>query len=78
MEFKNPTLSNIQTSPLWQRIHDSGMQTLAVMGMTKNTGKTVAMNHVLAQAAAGQVDIGLTSIGRDGEDRDPRNDDQCP
>ncbi|WP_395011248.1 hypothetical protein [Undibacterium sp.] len=70
MEFKNPTLSNIQTSPLWQRIHDSGMQTLAVMGMTKNTGKTVAMNHVLAQAAAGQVDIGLTSIGRDGEDRD--------
>ena len=60
----------IQESPLWHRIHTAGMTTLAVMGMTKNTGKTVAMNHVLAQAAAAQVDIGLTSIGRDGEDRD--------
>ena len=61
---------NIIESPLWHRIHDSGMSTLAVMGMTKNTGKTVAMNHVLAQAAAAQVEVGLTSIGRDGEDRD--------
>ncbi len=60
----------IQESPLWHRIHTAGMTTLAVMGMTKNTGKTVAMNHVLAQAAAAQVDVGLTSIGRDGEDRD--------
>ena len=61
---------SIQESPLWHRIHTSGMSTLAVMGMTKNTGKTVAMNHVLAQAANAQVDVGLTSIGRDGEDRD--------
>ncbi len=61
---------SIQESPLWHRIHTSGMSTLAVMGMTKNTGKTVAMNHVLAQAATAQVEVGLTSIGRDGEDRD--------
>lgn len=46
------------------------MSTLAVMGMTKNTGKTVALNHLLAQAAAAQVAVGVTSIGRDGEDRD--------
>lgn len=57
-------------SPLWQRIQASGLTTLAVMGMTKNTGKTVALNHLLAQAAKGQVAIGVTSIGRDGEDRD--------
>jgi hypothetical protein len=57
-------------SALWHRIHASGMTILAVMGMTKNTGKTVALNHVLSQAAAAQVDIGVTSIGRDGEDRD--------
>ncbi|MDD2917761.1 hypothetical protein [Rhodoferax sp.] len=46
------------------------MTTLAVMGMTKNTGKTVALNHLLAQAAASGVALGVTSIGRDGEDRD--------
>ncbi|MBA3057532.1 MAG: hypothetical protein KJ614_16845 [Gammaproteobacteria bacterium] len=58
------------TSPLWQRIQASGLSTLAVMGMTKNTGKTVALNHLLAQAAAAQVAVGVTSIGRDGEERD--------
>ena len=62
--------TTIKKSALWHRIHTSGMSTLAVMGMTKNTGKTVALNHILAQAAAAQVDIGVTSIGRDGEDRD--------
>jgi len=46
------------------------IQTLAVMGMSKNTGKTVALNHLLAQAAAAGVKVGVTSIGRDGEDRD--------
>jgi len=58
------------SSPLWQRIQSSGLRTLALMGMTKNTGKTVALNHVLAQAAASGVALGVTSIGRDGEDRD--------
>lgn len=57
-------------SPLWQRIQSSGISTLAVMGMTKNTGKTVALNHLLAQAHGAQVAVGVTSIGRDGEDRD--------
>lgn len=57
-------------SALWQRILSSGVRTLAVMGMTKNTGKTVALNHLLAQAATAQLAIGVTSIGRDGEDRD--------
>lgn len=46
------------------------MRCLAVMGMAKNTGKTVALNHLLAQAAAADVAVGLTSIGRDGEERD--------
>jgi hypothetical protein len=40
------------------------------MGMSKNTGKTVALNHLLAQAANAGVAVGVTSIGRDGEDRD--------
>lgn len=40
------------------------------MGMTKNTGKTVTLNHLLASAAWAAVAVGVTSIGRDGEDRD--------
>ncbi len=46
------------------------LRTLAVMGMSKNTGKTVALNHLLAQAAQDGVCVGVTSIGRDGEERD--------
>ncbi|OIQ73139.1 hypothetical protein GALL_452260 [mine drainage metagenome] len=57
-------------SGLWQGIQARGMDVLAVMGMTKNTGKTVALNHLLAQARAAQLALGVTSIGRDGEDRD--------
>lgn len=55
---------------LWQGIRRAGVQTLAVMGMTKNTGKTVCLNHLLAQAHADRIAVGLTSIGRDGEERD--------
>lgn len=57
-------------SLLWRRIHSEGMSVVAVMGMTKNTGKTVTLNHLLACAAAERIDVGLTSIGRDGEDSD--------
>lgn len=57
-------------SVLWRRIQNREMSTLAVMGMCKNTGKTVALNHLLEQAAAARVSVGVTSIGRDGEDRD--------
>lgn len=58
------------TSALWLRIRDGGMATVAVMGMTKNTGKTVALNHLMACAARHRVGVGLTSIGRDGEETD--------
>lgn len=64
------SMPSMPPSVLWQRIASSGMRTLAVMGMTKNTGKTVALNHLLAQAASAQVAVAVTSIGRDGEDRD--------
>ncbi|WP_422041911.1 hypothetical protein [Roseateles sp.] len=57
-------------SRLWQGLRQGQIETLAVMGMAKNTGKTVALNHVLAEAHAAQVPVGVTSIGRDGEDRD--------
>ena len=50
-------------SALWQRIQASGMGTLAVMGMTKNTGKTVALNHLLAEAEASGVALVRTVVG---------------
>lgn len=40
------------------------------MGMSKNTGKTVTLNHLLAQATNAGMAVGVSSIGRDGEDRD--------
>jgi len=46
---------NTPHSALWQRIQSSGMDVLAVMGMTKNTGKTVTLNHLLAQAASAVI-----------------------
>lgn len=55
---------------LWRSIRAQGMSTLSVMGMTKNTGKTVCLNELLTQANAESVPLGITSIGRDGEDRD--------
>jgi len=67
------TASPAPTAPasaLWRRIRAETMGVVAVMGMTKNTGKTVALNHLLAAAASERVDVGLTSIGRDGEESD--------
>jgi hypothetical protein len=58
------------TCPLWQRLRAWGLRNVAVMGMTKNTGKTVCLNHLLQQAHAEDVAMGITSIGRDGEERD--------
>jgi hypothetical protein len=57
-------------SALWRRIRAARLPVVSVMGMTKNTGKTVVLNHLLAAAAAEHVGVGLTSIGRDGEERD--------
>lgn len=55
---------------LWQGMRAQGLRTVAVMGMTKNTGKTVSLNHLLAQAHQERVNVGFTSIGRDGEEHD--------
>lgn len=56
--------------PLWQGMADLALHTVAVMGMSKNTGKTVCLNHLLAQAHGAGKAVALTSIGRDGEEHD--------
>lgn len=44
-------------------------QSLSIIGMSKNVGKTTTLNAMLAYYR-GKIKIGLTSIGRDGEDTD--------
>lgn len=43
---------------------------VSIVGMGKNAGKTVALNHIIEEAIDEGVVLGLTSIGRDGEEKD--------
>ena len=43
---------------------------ISIVGMAKNAGKTVTMNHLIQEMAQKHVVVGLTSIGRDGERQD--------
>lgn len=45
-------------------------ETISIVGMAKNTGKTVTLNALLDEAYEEGISIGLTSIGRDGERQD--------
>src|SRR5438132_7683156 len=48
----------------------SGVRRLALVGLAKNTGKTETLTTILAELAAAGVVVGVTSIGRDGEEHD--------
>lgn len=43
---------------------------LSVIGLSKNAGKTVTLNHVIRAASERQIALGLISTGRDGEEQD--------
>jgi hypothetical protein len=43
---------------------------LALVGLAKNTGKTQTLTAILAEHAAAGRQVGVTSIGRDGEEHD--------
>jgi len=43
---------------------------LALVGLAKNTGKTETLTAILAEHAAAETPVGVTSIGRDGEAHD--------
>lgn len=43
---------------------------LALVGLAKNTGKTVTLSAILAEHAGAGTRVGVTSIGRDGEHHD--------
>lgn len=44
--------------------------TLSIVGTAKNVGKTTCLNHLIERYEAQGVRMGLTSVGRDGEDLD--------
>jgi len=48
----------------------SGTRRLALVGLAKNTGKTETLAAILAEHAAAARRVGVTSIGRDGEEHD--------
>jgi hypothetical protein len=48
----------------------SGARRLALVGLAKNTGKTVALAALLRELEAEGRRVGVTSVGRDGEERD--------
>ena len=45
-------------------------KTISIVGMAKNSGKTVALNHLISEAMESEFPLGITSIGRDGENID--------
>lgn len=48
----------------------SGYGSIAVVGLAKNVGKTVTLNHLLGEAHRRHITTGVTSIGVDGENTD--------
>jgi hypothetical protein len=48
----------------------ASLHTVALVGLAKNTGKTQTLTALLAELDAAGVRVGVTSIGRDGEERD--------
>lgn len=49
---------------------DKKYKTISIIGMAKNSGKTVALNHLLGEAFELGLTIGILSTGRDGESVD--------
>ncbi|BEP27755.1 lysine 5,6-aminomutase reactivase subunit KamB [Helicovermis profundi] len=45
-------------------------KTVSIVGMAKNVGKTVTLNELINQGLYHSVALGITSIGRDGEEKD--------
>lgn len=43
---------------------------VSIVGMSKNSGKTVVLNHLIGEAMDEGISVGITSIGRDGENLD--------
>ncbi len=55
---------------LIEDILKNNYETVSIIGLAKNAGKTVALNYLIEEAAINNINIGITSTGRDGENTD--------
>jgi len=55
---------------LLEEIENQKAKSVSIIGMAKNTGKTVTLNHILKLAELSNYKVALTTIGLDGEDKD--------
>src|SRR5690554_5308825 len=53
-----------------QRVLKQGLDSLSIIGLAKNVGKTTVLNGLVAEAHEKEISVGLVSIGVDGEERD--------
>mgnify|MGYP005827736867 CR=1 FL=1 len=53
-------------------------ETISIVGLAKNAGKTVTLNYLIEQAENLNLSIGITSTGRDGESTDLVTNTQKP
>lgn len=51
---------------------------ISIVGMAKNSGKTVALNQLISEAIEANISIGLISTGRDGETEDVATETEKP
>ena len=51
-------------------IKQNGYETVSIIGLAKNAGKTVTLNYLIEEATDTNLIIGITSTGRDGESTD--------
>lgn len=51
-------------------IRQNKYETVSIVGLAKNAGKTVTLNYLIEEAENSGLSIGITSTGRDGENLD--------
>jgi len=55
---------------LFDIVTKAGINSISIVGMAKNVGKTVTLNYLIQEAFNRNILLGLTSTGRDGELQD--------
>ncbi len=55
---------------LIETIKQKSYDTISIVGLAKNAGKTVTLNYLIEEATNSNIIIGITSTGRDGESVD--------
>lgn len=55
---------------LIEDILNNNYNTVSIIGLAKNAGKTVTLNYLIGEAESLGIKIGITSTGRDGESTD--------